>query len=60
MKMAQIVEIPLPKNWPVHIKSSILHTISLASTAFTSVCGWAAKRTDKVVHLQAELENAKK
>jgi len=53
--MAQIVEIPLPKNWPVHIKSSILYTISLASTVFFSACGWAAKRTDKIVHLQAEL-----
>jgi len=57
--MVQIVEIPLPKNWPVHIKSSILHTISLARAAFTSVCGWAAKRADKIAHLQAELENAK-
>jgi len=41
--MVQIVEIPLPKNWPRYIKSSILQTISLASTVFTSVCGWAAK-----------------
>jgi len=57
--MEQIVKIPLPKNWPVHIKSSILHTISLTSTAFTSICGWTAKRADKIARLQAELENAK-
>lgn len=57
--MAQIVEIPLPKNWPKHVKAAILHTISLASTAFTSVCGWAARRTDKLVRLRAELEQAK-
>ena len=57
--MVQTVQIPLPKNWPVQKKSSILHTISLASTVFTSACGWTAKRADKIAHLQAELENAK-
>ena len=29
--MTQIDEIPLPKRWPEHIKSAVLHTISLAS-----------------------------
>jgi len=40
--MAQIVKIPLPKNWPVPIKSSILHTISLALTVFSpsKLDGW--------------------
>jgi len=57
--MIQITEIPLPKKWPEHVKSAVLHTISLASTVFTAAHGWAAKRIDKLVRLQAELENAK-
>jgi len=59
MKTVQIVEIPLPKNWPRYIKSSILQTISLASTVFISVCGWAAKGTDKLIRLRVELEQAR-
>jgi hypothetical protein len=53
--MAQITAIPLPKNWPEHINSAVLHTISLASVVFTSARGWAAKRADRLVRLQAEL-----
>jgi hypothetical protein len=54
--MAQIVEIPLPESWPKHVKASILHTVSLV---FTATCGWAAKRTDKLIRLRAELEKAR-
>ncbi len=57
--MAQITDIPLPKRWPEHIKSAVLHTISLASMVFTSARGWAAKRADRLVRLQAELNETK-
>jgi len=56
--MIQITEIPLPKTWPEHVKSVVLHAISLASTVFTAAHGLAAKRIDKLVRLQAELETA--
>jgi putative transposase len=54
--MTQITEIPLPKKWQEHIKSAVLHSIALASTVFTATRGWAARRTDRLVRLQAELE----
>jgi hypothetical protein len=54
--MTQTTEIPLPKKWPEHVKSAVLHTIALASTVFTATHGWTAKRTDRLVRLQAELE----
>ncbi|MFC2173721.1 hypothetical protein ACFLU6_14010 [Acidobacteriota bacterium] len=57
--MAQITEIPLPKRWPDHVKSAVLHTISLTSTVFMSAQGWTAKRADRLVRLQTELDNAK-
>lgn len=57
--MTQITEIPLPKKWPEHVKSAVLHTISLASTVFTAAHGWAANRADSLVLLQAELDYAK-
>jgi hypothetical protein len=28
--MAKTPKIPLPKNWPEHVKSAMLHIISLA------------------------------
>lgn len=55
--MAQITENPLPKRWPEHIKSAVLHAISLATTVFTAAHGWAAKRADRLVRLQAEFKN---
>jgi len=57
--MIQITEIPLPKKWPKHVKSAVLHTISLASTVFTAAHGWAARGADRLVRLQAELEEAR-
>jgi len=42
--MSQITEIPLPKKWPEHVKSAVLHTISLASMAYNAAHGWVAKR----------------
>ena len=57
--MTQIDEIPLPKRWPEHVKSAVLHSISLASMVFTSARGWAAKRADRLVRLQAELNETK-
>jgi transposase InsO family protein len=57
--MAQITEIPLPKKWPDHVISAVLHTISLASIVCTAVHGWAAGRTDRLVRLQTALEGTR-
>ena len=51
--------IPLPKKWPEHIKSAVIHAIALAATAFTAVSGSAATRRSKAARLQALLNKAK-
>ncbi len=45
----------LPKQWPAHVKSGVLHAISLASVVLSFARGRAAGRR----RLQAELEQAK-
>lgn len=49
---------PVPRQWSKHIKSAFIHTISLASTAFTSTCALASKRRATVTRLKAELAQA--
>ena len=56
--MAQDLEIPLPARWPEHVKSAVLHVVSLASKAFTSALGLASMRCDKLVRLRAKLQEA--
>ncbi len=46
--------IRLPKQWPEHIKSGILHAISLASVVLSYARGRATGRR----RIQAELEQA--
>ncbi len=53
--MASRRQIRLPRQWPRHFKSGILHAISLASVAFTIARSRASSRR----RLQAELEQAK-
>ncbi len=44
----------LPKQWPTHVKSGVLHAISLASVVLT----FARSRATGRRRLQAELEQA--
>ncbi len=46
--------IRLPKQWPAHVKSGVLHAISLASV----VLSFARSRATGRRRLQAELEQA--
>ena len=48
----------LPKGWGKHIKSSILHAISLAAAALT--CAWSRTATSRSsrTRLEAELDRA--
>ena len=48
--------VPLPAAWSEHVKSAVLHTISLAATALTATCAWAAEHRSTRVRLRAELD----
>jgi hypothetical protein len=50
--------LPVPRQWSEHIKSAFIHTISLASAAFTSTCALASKRKATVTRMKAELAQA--
>ena len=58
--MPSVKTIPLPKKWPEHIKSAVIHTISLATTAFTVTYGWISQKTNKLARILAELDIAKR
>ena len=47
--------IPLPKDWPSHVRRGILHVISLAQVALTAARA-RAKRQGAVARLQAKVE----
>lgn len=49
----------LPACWPAHIKSSLLHAISLATTALTCAWGRAASGRGTRAKLEAELDRAR-
>ena len=57
--MNQKFDIPLPKNWPKHVKSAFLHTISLASAVITYARSRAATSCSRLARIQAELSVAK-
>jgi len=45
---------PLPKGWPLHVKSAVLHVISLAHFSITYARGWAANSINARVRIAAE------
>jgi len=51
--------LPLPKGWPVKIRSSMLHVISLAQFAAVYTRSWAANSSNQRVRLKAELDRAR-
>ncbi len=48
--------IRLPAGWPRHVRSAMLHVISLARLACLSARGWAATHANAGVRRQAEQE----
>ena len=48
--------IPLPKNWHSHVKSAVLHTISLAHFTIVHARGMAADHVRRHVRLAAQNE----
>jgi len=49
------LSLPVPRQWPKHIKSAFLHTISLASAVFSNTCALAEKRKSNHTRFKAEL-----
>ncbi len=52
--------IPLPKAWSNHIKSGILHVISLARIALVAASGRTAQSRKAHIRLRAELAEARR
>ena len=50
--------IPLPKGRTTHVRSAVLHILSLAQYAAVYTRGWAADSTNTRVRLKAELDRA--
>ena len=48
--------IPLPAEWPRHVKTGIVHAIALAQIALTAARARASKKRGIVAQLQAKLE----
>jgi transposase len=51
-------QIPLPRGWKQHVRSSVLHVISLAQYATVYTRSWAADSVNCRVRLRAELDRA--
>jgi len=51
-------QIPLPKSWSKHVRSAVLHAISLAQFATAYTRGWAANSINSRVRLKAKLDRA--
>ena len=50
--------IPLPTDWPKHVKTGILHVIALAQVALTAASARSATKRNIIVRLRAELAEA--
>ncbi len=50
--------LPLPKGWPLHVRSAVLHAISLASAALTLTRSRTTSIRDSKRRLLADLEHA--
>ena len=54
MTTRKLPRIPIPKSWPLHVKSAVLHIISLAHFSITHARGWAANSVSERVRTAAE------
>jgi transposase InsO family protein len=52
--------ISLSKNWPKQVKSALIHTISLTTTAFMAAYGRISQKRDSATRLLAELDIARR
>ena len=54
MSQKKTAKIPLPKCWPRHVRSAIVHVISLAQYATVDTPSWAVDSMNGRVRLKAE------
>jgi hypothetical protein len=52
------VKTPIPSTWPKHVKTGILHTISLARMVFSAARGHANRSKKTGVRLSSDLAQA--
>jgi transposase InsO family protein len=52
-------DIPLPQDWPDHVRSAVVHVISLARTALIWTRSWAVNSPIQRVRLAGQLDQAK-
>jgi hypothetical protein len=52
------LRIPLPKSWPIHVRSAILHVISLAQFTTAHTRSWAANSINARIRLKVERDRA--
>jgi hypothetical protein len=52
------LRIPLPKSWPIHVRSAILNVIALAQFATGHTRSWAADSVNSRLQLKANLDHA--
>ena len=50
--------IPLPKHWTKHVRSAVLHVLSLAQYAAVYTRSWAVDSMNGRVRLRSELDRA--
>lgn len=55
---ANLPRISLPKAWPTHVASAVLHVISLAQFATAYTRGWAANSINARIRLKTKLDRA--
>lgn len=58
--MPSLRTIPLPRKWPKHVKSALVHTLSLATTVFMAAFGQVSQERGRASQLLAELDLAKR
>jgi hypothetical protein len=48
--------VPLPKGWSRHVRSSIIHAVSMATIAFTHALARVANDPDAQIRAQEEID----
>lgn len=51
--------LPLPRGWPIQVKSAILHVIGLAQLCLAYTRSWAANSCNERIRLKAELDRTR-
>lgn len=59
MSQKRVPNVPLPKHWNKHVKSAVLHVISLAQYATGYTRSWAADSSNARLRLTAENQRLK-